>query len=223
MQTGWWIGDFIANGQVSFLAAWVFWVIVSICLHELAHGWAALWQGDDTPRRMGHLTINPIVHMGYWSLIVFALTGIAWGAMPVDPSRFRWRRFGDVVVSAAGPAMNVLLAAICLTALGVVLANVGTGGNATQGQQRLIEFLFLGGRLNLVLVLLNLMPVPPLDGSRILGGFIPKLNELFQQPFVQFAGIFVIFILIGGLLRGPVGQGLNQFALAWASTVAGFL
>lgn len=222
MDTGWWVGNLIQSGQTSYLAAWVFWVIVSICLHELAHGWAALWQGDDTPRVSGHLTINPIVHMGYWSLIVFALTGIAWGAMPVNPSRFRWRHFGDILVSAAGPAMNLLLAALSLTALGIVVGtSIGPDG-PSQSQERLIEFLFLGARLNLVLALLNLIPVPPLDGSHILAGFIPKLKELFQQPFAQFAGIFVIFMLIGGILRGPVGQGIISFAQSWVKTVAGF-
>jgi hypothetical protein len=79
-----WVHDLYATDQTTMLIAWIFWVIFSICLHELAHGWAALWQGDHTPRRLGHMTMNPLVHMGGWSLIAFAIIGIAWGAMPVS-------------------------------------------------------------------------------------------------------------------------------------------
>ncbi|MEY3025868.1 MAG: hypothetical protein RLZZ238_765 [Planctomycetota bacterium] len=68
-------------------AAFLFWGIFSITMHELAHGWAALSQGDDTPRIYGRMTINPVVHMGWISLILLALVGIAWGSMPTDPSK----------------------------------------------------------------------------------------------------------------------------------------
>ena len=84
-------------------------VIISIVLHELAHGWAAIWQGDDTPKMAGHMTADPMVHMGGMSLLMLALVGMAFGAMPVNPRNFR-SRFGDALVSAAGPAMNFLLA-----------------------------------------------------------------------------------------------------------------
>ena len=65
----------------------VFWVIFSIVMHELAHGWAALWQGDDTPRRMGHMTINPMVHMGPWSLLMFAMSGFECGTAAGEEMR----------------------------------------------------------------------------------------------------------------------------------------
>ncbi len=75
-------------------------VVVSICLHELAHGWAAIRQGDDTPIQLGHMTFNPMVHMGSVSLLLFVFTGIAFGAMPVNPLRFR-SRYGQAIVSGA--------------------------------------------------------------------------------------------------------------------------
>ena len=88
------------SGGLAAVLGWVFWVIFSICLHELAHGWAAIWQGDRTPRETGHMTMNPMVHMGGASLIVFALVGIAWGLMPTDPSRYRWGRRGRIQAAA---------------------------------------------------------------------------------------------------------------------------
>ena len=99
MMDQWWVHAAYYQGGWSYVAAWVFWVLFSISLHELAHGWAALWQGDQTPRELGHMTWNPWVHMGPWSLGMFALIGIAWGLMPVQPARFRWGRRGWVLVA----------------------------------------------------------------------------------------------------------------------------
>ena len=78
----WWVHHVVETRGAVVLVAWIFWVILSIVLHELAHGWAALWQGDDTPRRLGRMTMNPLVHMGGTSLLIFAIIGIAWGVMP---------------------------------------------------------------------------------------------------------------------------------------------
>ena len=75
---GWWVADMWSESPAR-LISWVFWVILSVTLHELAHGVAALWQGDRTPEETGHMTWNPLVHMGQWSLIMFVLVGIAWG------------------------------------------------------------------------------------------------------------------------------------------------
>jgi hypothetical protein len=89
-------------------------LIVSIVIHELAHGFAAIGQGDDTPERLGHITPDPIVHMGPASLIMLCFMGMAWGQMPVNPANFR-HRWSDLWVSAAGPLSNFALSTIaCL-------------------------------------------------------------------------------------------------------------
>ena len=111
-------------------------VIISIVLHELAHGWAAIWQGDDTPRQMGHMTADPMVHMGGFSILMLVLVGMAFGLMPVNPRNFR-SRYGDALVSAAGPAMNFLLAFIALTALVVW---VKASGDAAEGPAKNGQF-----------------------------------------------------------------------------------
>jgi len=85
-------------------------LILSISLHELGHGYAALSQGDDTPRSAGHITMNPVVHMGVHSLFFLFFAGMAWGQMPVNPSKFRDSKWGNILVSAAGPITNVFLA-----------------------------------------------------------------------------------------------------------------
>ena len=200
---GWWVADLYQAGKGMELVSWAFWVVFSITLHELAHGWAALWQGDDTPVRYNRMTLNPVVHLGWYSLVIFALIGIAWGMMPTDPSKYRWRRQGRIVVAGAGPAMNIILALVALTA--AAFWNVyGQGQGALSENVRI--FLFTGGMLNIVLALFNLLPVPPLDGSSILAGASFRMYRLYQHPNVSMFGMLFILLIffsgIGGIFFG---------------------
>ncbi|UCD74735.1 MAG: site-2 protease family protein [Phycisphaerales bacterium] len=189
----WWVHYLYQEGRITELLSWAFWVIFSITMHELAHGWAAIRQGDDTPRRLGRMTMNPLVHMGPWSLLMFALIGIAWGAMPVDPSRFRNRRQGRIFVSAAGPAMNIVLSFITLTMLIPWLA-FGPQ-NTPVFYQNVTIFLWTGGWLNIVLALFNLLPIPPLDGSSILSGLSFRAYQFYQNPRAQMIGMFLVLVV----------------------------
>ena len=222
-MTGWWVHDAFANGGPFQVVSWIFWVLLSITLHELAHGLAALWEGDTTPRDLGRMTANPYVHMGGLSLIVFAILGFAWGMMPVNPSRFRHRRWGDAIVAGAGPAMNILIAFVCLTTVGIwqgvaptpVLEQV-----EIEWQTRVQSFLILGGWLNLVLCLLNLIPVPPLDGSRILASCSWKIRELYRHPQAQLFGLFLFLVIfMGGIADGALG-GTLMGAYRYVAAVA---
>lgn len=194
----WWVTNVLSgpNGQV-LLGSWVFWVIFSIVLHELGHGIAAIRQGDDTPIYTGHMTWNPLVHMGHMSLIAFAIIGIAWGQMPVNPSRFR-SRYGDAIVSAAGPLVNLILAILCLVA--ATFWPYAKGLLADHVFMNVLLFLRMGLMLNLTLMLFNLMPIPPLDGSRILGDFVPSFNRLWEGERGAVIGLiaFMALFYFGG-------------------------
>jgi Zn-dependent protease len=187
-------GLFIARAldEPVFFFSVVLTVVVSVTLHELGHAWVAIWQGDPTPRQLGHLTLDPLKHMGPVSLVVLFLVGIAWGATPVDPSRFR-SRFGDAIVAAAGPMVNLLLAFLGLTALGIWVRAGGMSGSDAVHNFR--EFLFIFGWINVVLFLLNLIPVPPLDGSRVVANFVPPFARAIRDPNNQ-GVFFAVFILI---------------------------
>ncbi len=163
------------------LLAWVFWVIFSIVMHELAHGWMAIACGDRTPIEMGHMTWNPVTHMGWMSLILFAAVGIAWGAMPVTPSRLA-RKYDEALVAVAGPAMNVLLAVVC------VAGQVAAADAAAQ-------FFFSGAMLNVVLAVLNMIPIPPFDGGRIVATFAPGFRRLFSGESGAILGL-ILFVVI---------------------------
>jgi len=198
--TGWWVADTLRNQGLFVLLAWAFWVIFSICLHELGHGYAAIRLGDDTPIRQGRMTLNPLVHMGPTSLIVFAVVGIAWGMMPVNPHRLRGRH-GDAAVAAAGPAVNVGLWALCV----VALAAVAELAAESTLRANAIEFFWTGAYLNAVLLALNLLPIPPLDGSRIVSSFVPSYRRLAEGPnagMISLIGILFVFFVAGDFLFG---------------------
>ena len=189
----WWVHSAWEQGPV-YLISWIFWVLFAITLHELAHGWAALWEGDTTPRDLNRLTANPLVQMGQTSLIVFALIGFAWGMMPVRPDRFRHGRLGESLVAFAGPAMNLVLAFVSLTVCGILFATIDM---TAQWTRSVGVFLLLGGFLNVILFALNLLPVPPLDGSRILAAASMEIRRLYMQPqaqIVSFALLMMIFL-----------------------------
>ena len=185
-----------------YYLAWILVVTISIVLHELAHGWMAIRRGDDTPIRLGRMTGNPLVHMGPFSLAVLALLGIAWGQMPIDPGRLRGR-YAEAAVAAAGPGMNLFLAVVSLVSLGLILRFVGADVLGAQWMQNLTEVLWIAGVANLVLMLFNLMPVPPLDGSHILANFHRGYAQFIGDPEKQgmfFLGFAGAFLLTGAVL-----------------------
>lgn len=199
---GWWVADLLESNP-AMLVSWVVVVIGSIVLHELAHGWAAIRCGDRTPIELGHMTWNPLVHMGPMSLLFFALIGFAWGAMPVNPSRFR--RWEDrAFVAAAGPFTNLLLAVAFM--LGVALVDRYGSVESSRFQQNVLTFFEAGAVLNVLLMTLNLLPIPPLDGSRIVATYLPAYDRFFagpRGPQIALLMMLALFFFGGRFLFGP--------------------
>lgn len=146
-------------------------IIFSIVLHELAHGWAAMSQGDDTPEKTGHLTLNPVIHMGWESIIFLCLAGICWGQMPVNPSKFRSPKWGNILVSAAGPFSNLVLGILFSMLLKVYSNPIHSGFLS-------VNFLDMAAHINLTLFLFNLLPIPPLDGFHIYSEIFPETETI---------------------------------------------
>jgi Zn-dependent protease len=205
MLGGWWVANLLdqSNGAV-LLASWVVVVVGSIVLHELAHGWAAIYKGDRTPIELGHMTWNPLVHMGQTSLILFLVFGFAFGAMPVSPSRFRGR-YAEAFVAAAGPAMNALLALVCIVLGGVVVGLSKQIGEPLS--TNLTIFFTFGVALNVALMLFNLLPILPLDGGRILGNISRDYARLWESENAQWVafGLFIVAFMFGGKYVLPLG------------------
>lgn len=209
-MSGWWISDLMQdptiNGKV-WVVSWIVWVIASICLHELAHGWAAIKLGDDTPIITGHMTWNPMVHMGLPSIILFVILGIAWGMMPVNPHKLRGR-YAESLVAIAGPAMNIALALIALIALviwvplcqGQISSGITIADPLATNMQ---SFLAVGAMLNILLFVFNMLPLPPLDGSRILMNLSPAYTRMVISEtgrWIMLAGFVLLFFVFGAFI-----------------------
>lgn len=170
-MASWWLATYWQQLGPQFTIAWVLWVILSITFHELAHGWVAVRCGDDVPIHTGHMTWNPFVHIPFpQAWIMFAVFGFTWGLMPTNPSNYQ-RRHDESRVAIAGPAMNLLLCAMCIAGDVIWLRFAGGVGDPMRGIVHTI--LWVGIAVNMMGFVFNLIPVPPLDGSRIAADFIP--------------------------------------------------
>lgn len=152
-------------GRVELLPYWVAAVLVAVTLHEYAHAWTADRLGDPTPRSQGRLSLNPLVHLDPLGSLLLVLVGFGWAKpVPVNPRYFDdWRR-GMLLVAAAGPLSNIAL-------LFLVGALVQVGVLPLRGPVgTFVQFL---GFINAILAVFNLLPLHPLDGSRILTGLLP--------------------------------------------------
>jgi Zn-dependent protease len=169
--------------------------MIAFTIHEFAHAYTAVKFGDPTPREMGRVTLNPQRHLDVFGTILFVLAGIGW-AKPVliNPSHFKRPRLMNVIVSVAGPLSNLLLGFIG-TILYVMYLKFGWGTGLSRGLNDAISlFLELFIQLNVFLFIFNLIPLPPLDGYRILSSMLPNRVMAKIRPYEQWA-FFVILLL----------------------------
>jgi Zn-dependent protease len=163
-------------------------VLVSLTLHELGHAYVAWKLGDPTAKEQGRLTLNPIAHLDPLGTLMFALTALianlpfGWARpVPVRPGYFRRPKEGMAIVAAAGPTMNFLIALVCLA----VIRHVELGDLTAE----VVENAYI---VNIILGLFNLIPVPPLDGSRIVGVLMDRATYARWIQLDQF-GMLVVF------------------------------
>lgn len=215
----WWVADYI--DQPVILGSWIFWVVISITLHELGHGYVAMRCGDDVPLRTGHMTLNPFVHIPRMAWIMFALFGFTWGLMPVNPSNFRGR-YDEAKVAFAGPAVNLMLFGVCVCA--AVLWRVYAGGVPDPVGPNMAMFLYIGGVMNAMGFLFNLVPIPPLDGSRILADFFPGYRRIWHTEQAAFIGLIafgVLFFYGAGMIWGVAFEATARVIAAGAGALSG--
>lgn len=189
-------------------------VVISIVLHELAHGAVAIRLGDRTPILQNRMTGNPLVHMGPFSIVVLLVMGIAWGAMPIDPTRLRGR-YAEAKVAFAGPAVNFLLALTALTALGLWQRFAPTPID-DETMKNGVRFLWIFGVTNLLLGVFNLLPVPPLDGSHILANFSRGYANMLGDPAKQgmwMLAFFFTFAMAHAIVTPIIVAGRNYLEL----------
>ena len=203
------------------IAVWILPVIFAITVHEVAHGWVAKKYGDNTAFRLGRLTLNPIKHIDPFGTIIIPglllLTGtgfiFGWAKpVPVDARNFKKPLHDMAIVALAGPVSNVLMALgwAMVARLGIT---IGTG--AENVSLPLVYTGIAGISINLVLALLNLLPIPPLDGSRILTGILPhrlawQYNQLERYGFIILL-ILLYTKILNAILAYPMYLAQNLF------------
>ncbi len=167
-------------------------LVLAIGLHEYAHAMAADLQGDRLPRAMGRLTLNPLRHLDPLGTVLILIAGFGWGK-PVEfrPEALSSRRFGAAIVALAGPMMNVVLAII-----GAFLYRLSLLGPDLAFLDLFLRQFIL---INAVLAVFNLIPVPPLDGSRLLTIFLPPG----KQNIIYFLDRYGFLIILAVVFLGP--------------------
>ncbi len=183
-------------------------LLLAIVVHEVAHAWMALRQGDDTAARQGRLTLNPIRHLDLFGSFLVPLALWATNApflfgwarpVPVDPRNFRDVRRGDILVSLAGPVSNFLLALASVVAAVVAVWLGRVVGPVAPAMDFLAEMARFSVFINVLLGIFNLIPIPPLDGSHVLYHLLPReLGAAYRR-----AGRVGFLILVGLFLFAP--------------------
>lgn len=186
---------------VQKIAIWAIPLIFAITLHEVAHGWVASWFGDQTARLSGRLTVNPIKHIDLVGTIVVPLIMLlfsnfifGWAKpVPVDPRNMRNPRRDMALVAIAGPISNIVMAFFwgLIAKLGVMAEMTGHGWFG-------VPLVYMGGAgimINIVLAVLNLIPLPPLDGGRLMTSILPP-RVAYRYSQIEPYGFFILILLI---------------------------
>ncbi len=185
-------------------------LLIAITIHEYAHAVTADAMGDPTPRYLGRLTFNPLAHLDILGAVMLALFHFGWAKpVAINPNNFRNRREGMIKVSLAGPAANLFLCflAALITAVMDKLQIITPGVNM---------FLVWTQFYNVWFAFFNLLPIPPLDGSRLLDEFLPPATAYKYNSFV---GAYGLYILIALVASGLIGYIITPFAMAYLDLV----
>ena len=199
-------------------------ILIAITFHEYAHAYAAVKLGDDTPRNQGRLTLNPMAHLDPFGAVLLVFAGFGWGKpVEVNPRNYNTNMSmskADAIVSFAGPAMNFLLAIIFMIIFYAIYAINPSFGLTTVGQV-VLSLLQITVMINLGLGIFNLIPLPPLDGSKILNHFLSyNAREWFaEHEYYFYIGFLLLWITgLAGIVISPIisliYNGLNHVIAA---------
>ncbi|MBP3342639.1 MAG: site-2 protease family protein [Peptococcaceae bacterium] len=197
------------GSSITSMAATLLAVLLAITLHELAHGYVAYCLGDNTAKAAGRLTLNPLAHLDPIGALMMLIAGFGWAKpVPVNPFFFKGNRTtGMMLVSLAGPLVNLIVAYI---AYAVYVA--GQGFYTVPFLNQFLNYCII---LNVFLAVFNLIPIPPLDGSKILAGFLPKQTAFKFLTTMERYGFVILMVLIlfniTDMIIQPIAYGILNF------------
>lgn len=214
--------EVISNGftaqTIIQLLALVFIVFCVLPIHEFAHAFVGNLLGDETPRLKGRLTINPMAHIDWMGALLLLVVGFGWGKpVSVNMRNFKMKnkKLGMALVAFAGPLSNIIMAFISLVIMFFVMKYSGTGflenGNVmiynnAEGSTayNLIQFLMFAASVNISLAVFNLLPVPPLDGSRLVSVILPNKIYYKVMMYERYIAIAIMFLAFTSVLSAPI-------------------
>ncbi len=176
-------------------------ILLALTFHEYAHAWTAYRLGDPTAKQMGRLTLNPLAHLDLMGTIMVFIVHFGWARpVPVNPAYFRDPKKDLLWVSAAGPASNVFMALIF--GLLIRVLNITDSSGFTLTPYGILQMMLVYGMIiNLMLAFFNILPIPPLDGSKIMMGLVPPAWEASLHRFMQYGH----FVLLGMIVLDAAG------------------
>lgn len=186
-------------------------VLFCLTVHETCHGLAALALGDPTAKRQHRLSLNPLRHIDWFGLLMMLVAGFGWARpVPVNPNYFKKPRQGMALTALAGPASNLLLALLLLIPARLIY----TYAHYSVFNQTALDFLTSTAALSIGLGLFNLIPIPPLDGSKVLAVLLPEQAYRWLMRYERF-GIFALWLLVAL----GVGGRYMSLAIRWVYTL----
>lgn len=214
-------GDFFGNfdwtGLVTFLFSAAA-ALLCITLHELSHGFAALLMGDETAKRAGRLTLNPLKHLDILGLLMMVTVHVGWAKpVPINVYRFKRRGFGLAFTAMAGPLANFLISFLALLAGRLLLEQ---GGDSVTVTYAVLALMYVAV-LSLGLGLFNLIPVPPLDGSKVVLSVLPEQIRYWVLRRERYIALVMVALVWLGVFDGPLNAA-RQWAMEGLCTLSGF-
>ena len=187
-------------------------MLLGITVHEFSHALTADRLGDRRPRALGRVSLNPLRHLDPFGTLLLVLVGIGWGKpVPVAVEALRPGRTGMALVAAAGPVSNVL-AALVVAGVYRILDLAGLGGSAA------LDLIYVVVAVNLLLAILNLIPIPPLDGFGVVISLLPERWEYAIRPWAGY-GVLVLLVLL--IVPNSPLSALLGLAYPWAAALCG--
>lgn len=217
------MGSFDIYGFATRLALQFVPFLFALCVHEFAHGLVAKWRGDLTAERAGRLTLNPLAHADPIGTFLLPILAIAFPSpiffgwarpVPVDARELKNPRVDLFWIALAGPASNLIMAALAAFALGMMVKFDPTSGNVIAAGKILNYFILI----NLFLAIFNMIPLHPLDGGKVLARFLPAQWNYWLEQNEQYTGFILLALIISGalgILAIPV-LGLHGLLTSWA-------
>lgn len=197
-----WSGEFSLTSAIVYILSSLAVIFLSMPIHEFAHGYVGYKLGDPTPRYQGRLTLNPFAHIDYVGALGILLIGVG-GAKPVQVNMYNFRKpkRDMALVAAAGPLANIISAFICMLLSNLLVAVT----NSVRIYYPLVFFYFIA-LINVRLAVFNLIPLPPLDGSRILGLFLPDRIYYKIMQYERYIYFILLILVFSGVLGGLINN-----------------